>query len=123
MNDDNLQDLLIASRAAVDRMRDVLNALDRNGWPLFAHSLYLPMIQLERAYTRVSGATNPQSPSPAHRTPEAPPHDVLSRRLHVGVVTLSEPDRPARRLLRRLRAHQRSAQALEVESQPLQATR
>ncbi len=65
--------LLIASRAAVDRMRDVLNALDRNGWPLFAHSLYLPMIQLERAYTRVSEATSTQQPDPEHHTPEAPP--------------------------------------------------
>lgn len=73
MNDDDLQDLLIASRAAVDRMRDVLNALDRNGWPLFAHSLYLPMIQLERASTRVSEATSPQSPGPAHHTPAEPP--------------------------------------------------
>jgi hypothetical protein len=71
-NDDNLQDLLIASRAAVDRMRDVLNALDRNGWPLFAHSLYLPMAQLERAYSRFSEATSPQSRGPAHHTPGAP---------------------------------------------------
>ena len=72
-NDDNLQDLLIASRAAVDRMRDVLNALDRNGWPLFAHSLYLPMVQLERAYTRVSEATRPPAHGPAHHTPTEPP--------------------------------------------------
>ncbi len=72
-NDDNLQDLLIASRAAVDRMRDVLNALERNGWPLFAHSLYLPMIQLERAYTRVTEATSQQSHAQPHHTPEAQP--------------------------------------------------
>jgi hypothetical protein len=73
VNDANLQDLLIASRAAVDRMRDVLNALERNGWPLFAHSMYLPMVQLERAYTRVSEATQTPLQTPAHHTPPAPP--------------------------------------------------
>lgn len=54
VNDANLQDLLIASRAAVDRMR--------NGWPLFAHSLYLPMVQLERALTRVAAASSEAGP-------------------------------------------------------------
>lgn len=51
-----LENLLLASTAAVDRMRDMINALERQGWPLFAHSLYLPMVQLERA---VRDATPP----------------------------------------------------------------
>lgn len=41
--------LVVASREAVGRMREVIAALDRNGWPLFAHSLHLPMTLLERA--------------------------------------------------------------------------
>lgn len=41
--------LVVASREAVGRMREVIAALDRNGWPLFAHSLHLPMTLLEKA--------------------------------------------------------------------------
>lgn len=41
--------LVVASREAVGRMREVIAALDRNGWPLFAHSLHLPMTLLEQA--------------------------------------------------------------------------
>jgi hypothetical protein len=49
MTNDKLQNLLTASTAAVAVMRDMKAALARQGWPLFAHTLYLPTVRLEQA--------------------------------------------------------------------------
>ena len=34
---------------AVERMREMISSLERNGWQLYAHTLYMPMVKLEQA--------------------------------------------------------------------------